>query len=178
MAKRVLIIHGWEATSKDNWFLEEKERLEAMGYNVTVPDMPNTLNPLKEEWVKVIEDFNPDEDSILIGHSLGGLTILRYLEKALRKVGKCVFVATPIRKLESNEFDSSPIHNFFEPDIDYSMIKKNCVKSIIINQINDPLVPLQDGKDLVKYIGGDLKILEGNNHLCQIDLDYLEEIIL
>ena len=177
MKKRFLIIHGWEATSQDNWFPEEKRRLETMGYNVTVPDMPNTLNPLKEEWVKVIEDYNPNEDSILIGHSLGGLAILRYLEKALRKVGKCVFIATPIRKLENNNFDSSPIYNFFKPDIDYSRIKKNCDKFIIINQKNDPLVPLQDGKDLVKYIGGDLKILEGNNHLCQIDLDSLEEII-
>ena len=90
MTKRVLIIHGWESNSREHWFLAEKERLEKLGYEVVVPDMPNTLHPQKEEWVKVIEDFNPDENSILIGHSLGGVTILRYLEIAKNKTRKCI----------------------------------------------------------------------------------------
>ncbi|MBU0546920.1 MAG: alpha/beta fold hydrolase [Patescibacteria group bacterium] len=178
MLKRVLIIHGWEASSKDNWFLEEKERLEKLGYEVVVPDMPNTLLPKKDEWVQVIKDSNPDENSILIGHSLGGTAILRYLEETSDKIGKCILVATPIRKLENNEFDSSPIYNFFELDIDYQKIKQNCREFVIINQTNDPFVPLQDGRDLAKYTNGNLKVLEGNNHLCEIDLNLLEECIL
>jgi hypothetical protein len=178
MARRVLIIHGWEATSKDNWFLEEKARLEKLGYEVVVPDMPNTLEPKKEEWVKVIRDFNPDDNSILIGHSLGGTAILRYLEEASNRVGKCIFVATPIRKPENDKYDVSLIYNFFEPEIDYKKIQKNCKEFVIINQINDPLVPLQDGKDLARYINGNLKIVEGNNHLCEMGLDILEEYIL
>ncbi|MDD5145114.1 MAG: hypothetical protein PHW72_03250 [Candidatus Pacebacteria bacterium] len=45
--KRVLIIHGWESNSKEHWFLEEKNRLEDRGFEVTVPDMPNTFHPKK-----------------------------------------------------------------------------------------------------------------------------------
>ncbi len=178
MAKKVLIIHGWESNSKEHWFLEEKERLEKLGYGVEVPDMPNTLRPKKEEWVSIIKDFNPDENSILIGHSLGGVAILRYLEEAKNKVGECIFIATPIRKLEREEYDFGPTYNFFESDIDYQKIKQNCREFIIINQTDDPWVPLQHGKDLADYTGGNLKIVEGNDHFDKIDFKLLEKYIL
>lgn len=178
MQKRVLIIHGWEASSKDHWFLEEKERLEKLGCEVVVPDMPNTLLPKKNEWMQVIKDFNPDENSILIGHSLGGTAILRFLEEVSDIVGKCILIATPIRKLENEEYDFSPVYGFFEPDIDYQKIKQNCRKFIIINQTDDPWVPLQHGKDLAHYTNGSLKVTQGNDHFDKIDFAMLEEYIL
>ncbi len=178
MAKRVLIIHGWESNSKEHWFLEEKERLEKLTYEVVVPDMPNALHPQKEEWLKVIEDFHPDENSILIGHSLGGVAILRYLEEAVNKVGKCIFIATPIRKLKKEDYNFGPTYNFFKPDIDYRKIKQNCKEFIIINQTNDPWVPLQHGKDLANFINAELVIVNGNDHFDKIDFELLEKYIL
>jgi len=178
MEKRVLIIHGWESNSKEHWFLEEKERLEKLGHEVLVPDMPNTFHPKKEEWVKVIEDFAPDDDSILVGHSLGGVSVLRYLERINKKIPKCILMATPIRKLKSSEYDFRPIDNFFEPDFNWEKIKQNCEDFIIINQTKDPWVPLQHGKDLADYIGGRLITIEGDNHFDTIDFSMLEECIL
>lgn len=173
--KKVLIIHGWEASSKDHWFLEEKARLEKLGYTVTVPDMPDTFHPKKEEWVKVIKDFDPDENSILIGHSLGGVAILRYLEETTNKVGKCIFIATPIRKLGAGY---EGIKNFLEGDFNWSKIKNSSEKFIIFNQTKDPCVPLQHGKDLADYINGELVAIEGNDHFDKIDFELLEKYIL
>ncbi len=175
--KRVLIIHGWESNSREHWFLKEKARLEKLGFDVMVPDMPNAFHPKKEEWIKVIEDFAPDEKSILIGHSLGGVAILRYLEKINNKLPKCILIATPIRKLRSPDYDFSPIDNFFEPAFNWKKIKENCKKFIILNQTKDPLVPLQHGKDLANYTNGKLIIVEGSNHFDTIDFSLLEECI-
>jgi hypothetical protein len=175
MAKRVLIIHGWESNSKEHWFLEEKERLEKLGYGVTVPDMPNTLRPKKEEWVSVIKDFNPDENSILIGHSLGGVAILRYLEAADRKVGKCILIATPIKKLG---LGYEGIENFLEEDFDWDKVKGKARKLVIFNQTEDPAVPLQHGKDLANFINAELVIVNGNDHFDKIDFELLEKYIL
>jgi len=173
MTKRVLIIHGVESNSREHWFLEEKVRLEKLGYEVTVPDMPNSFHPKKEEWVRVIEDFNPDENSILIGHSLGGTAILSYLEKATKKVSKCIFIATPIRKLGNKETE-----NFFEPDFNWEKIKKSAEKFVVINQTEDPWVNPQHGKDLAKYLGVNLILIGGNNHFDKIDFSLLEKNIL
>lgn len=174
MKKRILIIHGWEASSKEHWFLEEKERLEKLGYEVAVPDMPNTLHPQKQEWVKFIEDFNPDENSILIGHSLGGVAILRYLEIADKKVGKCIFIATPIKKLGAGY---EGIENFLEGDFNWQKIKESAERAVIFNQTEDPAVPLQHGRNLSQFIGAELVEVDGNDHFDKIDFDLLEGYI-
>ncbi len=174
MTKRVLIIHGWESNSTEHWFLEEKERLEKLGCEVTVPDMPGNSHPKKEEWVRVIKDFRPDRGSILIGHSLGGVAILRYLEKTFDRVGKCIFLATPIKKLG---LGYEEIENFLEEDFNWNKIKEASEKLVIFNQTNDPAVPLQEGKDLANYIGAELIVVEGNDHFDKIDFSLLEESI-
>jgi uncharacterized protein len=174
MSKRVLIIHGWESNSREHWFLKEKERLEKLGYRVEVPDMPNTFYPKKDEWVQVIKDFNPDKDSILIGHSLGGTAILRYLEIADRKIGECIFIATPIKRLEQKYEE---IENFLEGNFNWEKIKENTEKSVVFNQIKDPAVPLQHGKDLADYIGVELVAVEGNDHFDKINFELLEKYI-
>lgn len=171
--KRVLIIHGWESNSKEHWFLEERERLEKIGYGVTVPDMPSIFHPKQEEWVQIIKDFNPDKNSILIGHSLGGVAILRYLEEMVNRVGKCILIATPIRKLKFKE-----IEGFFEPDFNWKKIKGSSEKFVVLNQTEDPWVNLQHGKDLAKHLGVGLILIEGNDHFDQIDFSLLEKNIL
>ena len=178
MKKRVLIIHGWESNSREHWFLEEKARLEKLNFQVIVPDMPNTFHPKKEEWIKVIENFAPDKNSILIGHSLGGVAILRYLEKINKRIPKCILIATPIRKLKSSDYDFRPIDHFFEPDFNWKKIKQNCKDFVIINQTKDPWVPLQHGRDLADYVNGKLKIVEGDDHFDTIDFFMLEKYIL
>lgn len=171
MAK-VLIIHGWGSNSQEHWFLAEKARLEARGFQVAAPDMPNTKNPKQDEWLKIVEQFQPDEISILIGHSLGGATILRYLERAKQKVGQSILVATPIRKL-----GFSAIDDFFEPDFDWVKIKANCGRFVIFNQTNDPWVPLSHGQNLAKHTAGELVVVEGADHFDTIDFELLEKHI-
>lgn len=173
MKKRILIIHGWESNSKEHWFQEAKAGLEKLNYKVLAPDMPNAFSPKKEEWVKIIEDFNPDENSILIGHSLGGTAILRYLEKAAGRAGQCIFIATPIRKTEYEE-----INNFFEPDFDWKKIKENSDKFAVLNQKGDMTVNYREGKELAGHLKAEFILIEGNDHFDKIDFSLLEKIIL
>jgi len=175
--KRILIIHGWESNSKEHWFLEEKERLEKLGHVVIVPDMPNSFHPQQDAWVDVITNFAPDDNSILIGHSLGGVAVLRYLEGST-KISKCILIATPISKLTRVGYNFSPIKNFLEPNFNWEKIKKNCKEFIVMNQTNDRSVPLQHGKDLANNVGGKLEIVEGENHFDTIDFDLLGKYIL
>jgi len=173
---RILIIHGWESNSKEHWFLEEKERLEKLGHMVTVPDMPDSLYPKKDAWVDVIANFAPKDDSILIGHSLGGIAVLRYLEGDV-KIPKCILIATPIRKLLRDDYDFGPVENFLEPDFNWEKIKQNCKEFVVMNQVDDEWVPLQHGKDLAGYVEGKFEIVEGNNHFDTINFDLLEKYI-
>lgn len=172
---RVLILHGWESNSREHWFLEEKQRLEKLGLEVLVPDMPNTLLPKPAEWVKVIEEFHPDENSVLVGHSLGGTVVLRYLAKTNRQIALAILIATPIRKL-GDGFE--PVDDFFKPDFIWQNIKQNCEKIVVMNQTKDGAVPLQHGKDLAEYVTGELIVVDGSNHFDTIDFFLLEKYIV
>ena len=111
--KRALIMHGWGADPSLHWFPEEKKILEDMGYSVNLPAMPNKYNPKENEWMNVIKQFGPDEKSVLIGHSLGGTTILEYLETEDVKVDAVVLVVTPIEYtdvLEEDGFEGFKLH--------------------------------------------------------------------
>jgi len=176
--KRILIIHGWESNSREHWFLEEKQRLEKIGHKVTVPDMPDTFCPKKDEWVKVIKEFTPNDDTILVGHSLGGVAILRYLEETDKTIPKCILIATPIKILTDLNYDLKPMNNFFETEFNWDKIKQNCKEFIIMNQTKDEWVPLQHGKDLAGYVGAKLKVVEGSNHFDTINFNLLEKYIL
>ena len=97
MKKRVFIIHGWESSPESNWFPWAKRELEKLGYEVTVPVMPTPMFPKKEEWVEYIKKLvrAPDKEMLLMGHSLGVIAILRYLESLENeeRINKAILVA-------------------------------------------------------------------------------------
>src|SRR3972149_1809387 len=97
MKKRVFIAHGWEGTPESGWFPWLKQELETRGFDVFVPQLPDTNHPRREKWVPALAEVVgvPDEQTYLIGHSMGCQTIARYLESLPEgvRVGGAIFVA-------------------------------------------------------------------------------------
>jgi predicted alpha/beta hydrolase family esterase len=170
--KRAIIIHGWETNPTEHWYLEEKNILENKGIQAYVPEMPNADFPIKEEWMKVIEDFDPDKGTILIGHSLGVPAILRYLETTEKKVGKVFLIAGFVQDL-----GYEATRNFVDKPFDWSKIKENAGKFFVLNQKDDPWVPLERGQEISDVLGVELQIVEGSNHFDKMNLDLINKEI-
>src|SRR3989338_4454364 len=51
MKKRVFVIHGWGGSPGGGWKPWLKEELEARGFQVIMPQMPNPEFPKMDEWV-------------------------------------------------------------------------------------------------------------------------------
>src|SRR3989344_7319515 len=96
----VFIFHGTEGYPEENWFPWLKEKLEAKGCKVFVPQFPSPSGEHASvtEWFKVLENYNQyiDKDTILIGHSLGGVFALRILERLKSSVKAAFLTGTPI----------------------------------------------------------------------------------
>ena len=71
---KFIIYHGWGSDSSSNWFPWLKQKLEQKGHKVHCQNMPNTQNPIQQEWIDEAMKIGIDEDTILIGHSL--ITVL------------------------------------------------------------------------------------------------------
>jgi predicted alpha/beta hydrolase family esterase len=97
MLKKVFIVHGWGGNPKEILIALLKEKIAQKGFEVSVPQMPNTDEPKIKEWVDYLSKQvkNPDENTYFIGHSIGCQAIMRYLQTlpSDTKVGKCIFVA-------------------------------------------------------------------------------------
>jgi uncharacterized protein len=170
---KILILHGWEGDPNLYWIPVAKQKFEGMGYEVHTPQMPGGYFPKKTEWLKIVGDFKIDENWILIGHSLGGVTILKYLEDTDKKIAEAILIATPFEPMKFN-----PISNFFGEGFNWAKIKNNSLKFEVLNESNDPVVPVEHGQELAKALGVEPRVVPGGTHFHKIDLEYLEKLLV
>lgn len=170
--KKIIILHGWNATPREAWFWLAKEHLEQKGYQVEAPELPGAYFPDYEGWVKTINDLHPDENTVLIGHSLGAVTIMRYLEKATNPVSQVILTAMPIEPMKF-----TPIASFFEEDFDWNKIKINAGKIDLIYEEEDQVVPLEHGKIAAEKLQASLMVVPGVKHLTSLDIKILDNFI-
>ena len=169
MAKRVFVVHGWGGDPHGGWKPWLKKELEKKGFEVTMPQMPNTENPKMNEWVGTLAKLvgKPDGNTILVGHSLGTVCVLRYLEglEGKEKIGGVVLVAGLSRNLGIPE-----LQNFFPSlSYDWAGIKKHCKKFITINSDNDYYIPLAHGEEFKKELGAEMIVMHNHGHFSSAD---------
>jgi len=166
--KKAILVHGWEGHPEEGWRPWLKDELEKQGFEVLVPAMPNTNEPKMNEWLDHLEKIitNPDENFYFVGHSLGCIAILRYLESlALKqKVGGVVLVAGYNSNLGFDELDT-----FFESKINWDKIKSNCEKFIAIHSDNDPYVSLHYADFFRDKLGAEVIIEHNMKHFSGED---------
>jgi uncharacterized protein len=162
----VFIFHGTEGHPEENWFPWLKKELEQRNCTVFVPQFPSPAGkPAKiSEWFNVLKNFEKHikENSILIGHSLGGIFTLRLLEKLAHPVKEAVFVGTPIGIRPILNFDRDKGFSGF--DFDWVKIKKNAQHCAVYQSDDDPYVGLENGKELAKHLGIGLSFIPNAGH--------------
>ncbi|OGL32405.1 hypothetical protein A3E76_02570 [Candidatus Saccharibacteria bacterium RIFCSPHIGHO2_12_FULL_44_22] len=162
--KRAVIVHCWGGSSNYAWYPWAKAELEKKGYQVIVPDMPDPDPPKLATWLPHLQQGigQPDDELVLIGHSIGTVTIMRYLETLNDgQVGKVILVAGFTDQLGSKELE-----NFFETRLDFSKIKPKSKHGFVaIQSDNDPYVSEQYGTRLKHELSAKLVIKHGAKHM-------------
>ncbi|MBU1085080.1 MAG: alpha/beta hydrolase [Candidatus Beckwithbacteria bacterium] len=163
--KNVLILHGTEGNSQENWFPWLANELKKKNHKVWVPDLPQPDHPNTKRYRKFIFDSNWEfnQDSILIGHSSTPLVICNLLQNLPKdvQVNTCIFIGAFYQDHGWTTIDNSEL--FIEP-YDWKKIKTKAKKFIIIHSDNDPYCPLGDAKWLAKTLDGELIIKKGQKH--------------
>ena len=162
--KRAIIVHCWEGTPDYCWYPLVKKELESKGFEVKIPAFPDTEHPKQNAWVSVLakEIGQPDENLFLVGHSVGCITIMRYLEtlREGQRVGGVVLVAGFTEDLGYDE-----IKNFFETPIDFVSIKSKSKNGFAaIHSDNDPHVDLKHADVFKEKLGAEIIIKHKMGH--------------
>lgn len=177
--KTAIIIHGCPeekeyfdvstpSPSNFQWLPWLQKQLLMKGILAQTPEMPVAYNPSYENWKKTFEQFDVDEETMLVGHSCGGGFLVRWLSENKIKVGKVVLVAPwldPERELNTGMFD-------FEIDKDFP---QRTGKTVIMYSTDDMSHILESISILKsKVTGAEFQEFTDKGHFVLEDLKSVE----
>lgn len=169
--KYAIIVHGFKGEPDTNWKPWLKKELEANGFRVDIPEMPDTDHPQASAWVAKLKDTIGaiDSDEIyLIGHSLGCITILKYLEtlQSDQKIKACVFVAGFTKRFRGydNGHDS-----FFENVLNFQRIKARVDTIVAIQSDDDSSVGFEELRAFGDELGARTIAVTDMGHFSSAD---------
>lgn len=148
--KKALILHAWYGSPEADWYPWLKTELQKKGYEVWLPELPTmpTKSPDMETMLKfIIEKKFMDEDTTVIGHSLGSVLALRLAERTKFKVG--------ILLAGWDYNDLKPEHqSFWQTMMDHELIKKNVGEWACLISDDDPYVTPAIAEEMTARLGG------------------------
>lgn len=170
MQKRVFIIHGWAGKPNEHWLPWLANELEQKGFEVNLPEMPETDNPKMDLWIPYLKEQvgTADQDTYFVGHSIGCLAILRYLEKYNEKIGGAVLVApwvilNPISFATSE--DKKIADEWTDNPFDWRKLKELCPHFVVLFSEDDPDVPFDKNKPIFENgLGAKIVVEKDKGH--------------
>jgi len=152
--KRFVLLHGREGSPEKGFFPWLKIELEKRGYEVQVPTLPNTEEPNDEAQADYVQEHcTLDEDTVVIGHSFGGVVALRLLERG-KKVQRVSLVSTPYSGTYLDSKKRASVTEACKKGFDFGKIKRNAQSFIVLPDSTDLVVPSSDAEHLAKGLNG------------------------
>ncbi|MEK7147760.1 MAG: alpha/beta fold hydrolase [Patescibacteria group bacterium] len=195
MKKQIVIIHGGDTfatqeeymnflrnyeinierykTEKDDWKPWIRKMLQEE-YEVITPSMPNKTNARFEEWKLWFEKLIPfvNDEVILIGHSLGGVFLAKYLSENLfpEKIKAAMLVSAVYDK----DCESYSVLSFSLPGV----LNLQTDKVFLYQSKDDSVVPFSALEQYQKALpNAKVRVFENLGHLNQEEFPELLEDI-
>lgn len=190
MKKQIVVIHGGTSfkTYKDYiTYLQTKEiNIEKLkprkdwkdsfeselenDYEILMPRMPNGTNARYKEWKiwfeRIVEVLN--DGLILIGHSLGGIFLAKYLSESTfsKRIGATILVAAPFDDTDGADGHESLIDFTLPPSLE--KFAQQAGKIYLLYSKDDPVVPFaQLAKYQQRLPDAEVVVFENKEHFNQ-----------
>ncbi len=164
--KNIFIFHGTEGHPQENWFPWLKQELEERGHVAHVPQFPSppVVPASLAEWFAVLDEYRQfiDEETIIVGHSLGGVFTLNLLEQLEHKISAAALIGTPVGVRPILNYDRDSAFSGF--DFAWEEIAKKADHFIVFQSDDDPYVSLGNGEELATQLGAELSFVPNAGH--------------
>lgn len=148
--QKVFLVHGYTASPDSHWFPWLEKQCQVFPsvefHRLTLPDPDH---PQLESWLGAIEhQIDLCDHSILIGHSLGCISLLRFLAKQDMAIKGLLLVAGFAQSLtQFPELDP-----FVKEPLPYSKLQAQIKNRVMIYSDDDPVVPSSHSEQLTKAL--------------------------
>lgn len=175
--KKAILLHGWSdkseyydsslpSASNHQWHPWLQKQLQLHDIDAQTPEVYMGWRLEYDDWRQAFERYQPDENTMLVGHSCGGGFIVRWLtENPNVRVGKVVLVAPWL-----NPDNYEPDTKFFEFTINPRIVDQTQGLTIFesdndMDTVKASVALLRDTLQDVEY-----KTFHNKGHFCIEDL--------
>lgn len=167
--QKVFIIHGFMARPDSHWFSWLKQQAEQAGAEVRVLQMPDSSAPNDMAWRSTMKDEvrYADDNTFFVGHSLGCVTVLRFIESLGKssRVGGVVMVSgfsEPVETLPE-------LDGFTQEPLDAELLKERIRQRAVLLSLNDYIVAPSHSLKLSQMLDAELHGIPHGGHFLDRD---------
>ncbi|APR06729.1 putative hydrolase YdeN [Lentilactobacillus parabuchneri] len=172
----IYMFHGYTSNGNDHWFPWLEQNIES---NHHIPfkklNFPDSDHPDVDAWNQCCDQNIKAEDGItLVGHSLGCIQVLHYLEQHDIKNVNVLLISgfdEPIWTLP--ELDSFTAH-----PVDYTSILPKVRQVTVISAIDDDSVPYPYTLTLARHLHAKFILMPSGHHFTDTGKDKVLPIAL
>lgn len=168
MSWRAVLAHCWTGTPEQGWYPKAVQAFAARGIALQVPALPDTDQPVLSEWLTCLSQSigETDDRLMLIGHSLGALTVLHWLARyeGDTRVAGVMLVAPPIHATGIEEVD-----RFLAPTPDLQRARRAAERIDAVFSQRDPYLrpdPKAVAWHLRSELGARVQLVTDRSHFA------------
>jgi predicted alpha/beta hydrolase family esterase len=194
--QQIIVIHGGTTFAQYDDYLEYlrtkqpsidrltyqtfwKERLQdTLGaeYQVLLPSMPNKTNAKYSEWKLWFDTLSGlfADDCILVGHSLGGIFLAKYLSENTfpHRIKATILIAAPFKDESVEDLADFKLAGISD------LFKQQAGKVIVFGGEDDPVISKDE---LQRYkqelLDADFRIMPAPDHFMRVDFPELTQVL-
>lgn len=142
MLMKVFIIHGYQSSPEQHWFPWLATKIEQMGSQCEIVHLKGSDQPNFATWRQNLEaQVHPlNEQTIIVAHSLGCISVLDYLSEALNgRLIKAIFMIAGFNE----KLTALPELNQFvqQAKLNDALLRFRIQQRYSLFSCNDPFVP-------------------------------------
>ncbi len=172
---RFIFVHGYKASPESNFWPWLYDELRKQGHEIVNPQLPNPENPDPIEWVQTLLDASGalSQDDIIIGHSLGAPTALKFLEAAEAvSTPKGVLLISPVWHINNEKFTGH-----FLNELDFDVLMWRAKLFGVLHDRKDDVIPFDHGEKYAKVLHAKIYSTEGNGHFKDAEYPIMLDIV-
>ncbi len=165
----VIVIHGYSGSPDKPRYHWLRRQLEQRGLAVDLPTMPSPGHPIEAEWLDLIDQrlSATAKPIILVGHSLGGLAVLRWLES---RAHQPIFAAVSLAGVTKPLLHTTrTFSKDWQPPTDWVAIRTHAKHLVGIYSDDDWVVPPHEGDLLEQETHATMIRVSGRGHFADKD---------
>ena len=167
---KVVVSHAIEVDPDSVWYPQLRDDLVALGHQVEIVRLPDPQAPDADAWLAALTEATaaaPASETVLVGHSLGGINTLRLLQRHAGERGSA-FAGVVLVATMAHSVGYDALAGFFEPELEWAAIRRAARQFRVLIAVDDPVLtpdPIEHLRLLVTGLGATAVLKPSGGHL-------------